>query len=274
MFVVKDPNRHPATREPSRRSFRGTIFVRAAFFTLALLIFSLPAAAQAVGAVEYKSQEVSEVDGTPVLIKHLPDWEAVKPRARFATNVQGLKDALGERPILDDIDFTAGTEAVTAPYDAGTLLIIEYTSPQASVEADAAFTARLAAANDPSTVYRRIGNYNVLVFDARDPAAAAALIDQVKYEKNIQWLGDNPFHLSAERAFVLTTANLFMSTLLVIVIGAVFSIFGGIIGGYLFYHVREQKRAQFATFSDAGGMTRLNLDGFTPDVVPERLLKD
>jgi hypothetical protein len=28
------------------------------------------------------------------------------------------------------------------------------------------------------------------------------------------------------------------------------------------------------TFTDAGGMTRLNLDGFTPDIIPDRLLKD
>ncbi|MEO7539176.1 MAG: hypothetical protein ABIV21_04070 [Pyrinomonadaceae bacterium] len=224
--------------------------------------------------MEYKSQEVSDSDGIPVLIKHLPNWEAVRTRARIANNLEGLKDALGQRPILEDIDFTAGTEAVTAPYDAGTLLIIEYTSPQASVEDDAKFVARLAAAGDTATVYRRIGNYNVFVFDAVDQGAAGALVDEVKYEKKIQWLGDNPFHLSAERAFVLTTANLFMSTLLVIVLGMVLSIIGGIIAGFIFFNMRENKRAQFAVFSDAGGMTRLNLDGYTPDIIPERLLKD
>jgi hypothetical protein len=166
----------------------------------------------------FRSLEVSEDDGFPVLVKHLPDWETVRPTTVFARSTEELKLALGDRPLLDSIDWAAGTEAVTAEYPAGRLLIVEYTSPQGSVDADEKFTALLAG--DASTVYRRIGNYNVLVFDARDPAAAAALIDQVKYEKNIQWLGDNPFHLSAERAFVLTTANLFMSTLFVIVIGA------------------------------------------------------
>jgi hypothetical protein len=73
---------------------------------------------------------------------------------------------------------------------------------------------------------------------------------------------------------VLTTADLFLSTVMIIVIGICLSIFGGIIAGYIFYYAREHKRAQFATFSDAGGMTRLNLDGYTPDILPERLLKD
>lgn len=243
-------------------------------FLLLFLTLTIVSSAQPVGAVEYKSQEVSEVDGIPVLIKHLPDWEAAQPRVTFATNLETLKWVLGDRAILNDIDFTAGTEAVSAPYDAGRLLIIEYTSPQASVEADNLFTARLYESGDPTTVYRRIGNYNVFVFDAADPAAANALLDQIKYEKEIHWLGDNPFRITAERAFVLTTADLFLSTVMVIVIGIVLSIFGGVIAGYVFYYLREHKRAQLATFSDAGGMTRLNLDGYTPDIIPERLLKD
>jgi hypothetical protein len=260
----------PAPIQPTSSSY----LTRTLSLILVAIICSLPAISQSVGAVEYKSQEVSEVDGLPVLLKHLPDWESARERATFATNSEKLKDALGQRPYLDEIDFTAGTEAVTAPYDAGKLLIIEYSSAQASIEADALFTARVNELGDSSTVYRRIGNYNVFVFDAVGPAAANALIDQVKYEKQIHWLGDNPFHISAERAFVLTTADLFLSTVMVIVIGIGLSIFGGIVAGYLFYHIREQRRSQFATFSDAGGMTRLNLDGYTPDIAPERLLKD
>jgi len=99
---------------------------------------SLTAVGQSNSSIPYKAQEVSEKDGIPVLIKHLPDWEVVRGRATFAHSVGELKAALGDRPLLDLIDFSAGTEAVTVPYDAGKLLIIEYSSPQASVEADAA----------------------------------------------------------------------------------------------------------------------------------------
>lgn len=233
-----------------------------------LTVISLPAAAQGVGAVEYKSQEVSEVDGIPVLIKHLPEWESLREQTTFATTIPELKNALGDRPILDLIDFSAGTEAVTAPYPAGKLLIIEYTSPQGSVSADNLFTAWLSEYGDRTTAYRRIGNYNAFVFDTNDSTAANSLLDQVKYEKQIHWLGDNPFRISAERAFVITTADIFLSTVIVIIMGMAFAIVCGIAAGFIFFNFRERKRARFTTFSDAGGMTRLNLDGYTPEIIP------
>ena len=143
------------------------------------------------------------------------------------------------------------------------------------MDADAKFTAKLTDDEQAaSTVYRRIGNYNVFVFDATDKAAANALIDQVKYEKQVQWLGANPFRLSPERAFVVTTTDMFISTFLIVVIGIGLSVGSGIIAGYVFFYIRDQKRASMPTFSDAGGMTRLNLDGLTPDIAPNRLLKD
>lgn len=242
---------------------------------LLMFIFTASVFPQAPAAPKYKSQEVSEVDGIPVLIKHLPDWESRRDRIMFATNAAELTAGLGERPMLNLIDFTAGTEAVAAQYDAGKLLIIEYTSPQGSIDADAKFTEALV--NDPragTTAYRRIGNYNAFVFDAPNISAANALLDQVKYEKQIHWLGDNPFILSPERAFILTTADIFFSTVLVIVMGIGFAITGGLIVGLVYFMLRGRRRAAMTAYSDAGGMTRLNLDGFTPDIVPDRLLGD
>ena len=237
-------------------------------------IASLNVLGQTDRSIPYKSQEISEKDGVPVVMEHLPEWETVRKRAAFAKNGSELKRALGDRPIFDLVDFTAGTEAASAEYDVGKLLIIEYTSPQASVDADQKFKAFIADSGDTTIAYRRIGNYNVLILDAPDTPAAEALIDQVKYEKQVQWLGNNPFHISAERAFVLTTADIFFSTVLVILMGIGFSIIGGIVAGYTFFSLREYKRASMPTFSDSGGMTRLNLDGFTPDIVPKRFLGD
>ena len=240
----------------------------------AVYVLSLPCSAQSNSSIPYKSQEVSEKDGIPVLIKHLPNWEVVRGQTTFSTDVGSLKAALGERSVLDLIDFAGGTEAVTAPYPAGELLIIEYTSPQASIEADGRFTDALISAGDHSIVYRRIGNYNAFVFDATDVDAANNLLDQVKYEKTIQWLGRNPFQISPERAFVISTTDLFISTVLIVVLGVGFSLVGGLILGYVFFLIREKKRARMPTFSDAGGMTRLNLDGFTPDIAPKGFLND
>lgn len=222
-----------------------------------------------------KSLEVSEVDGVPVLIKHLPDWEAVRTQTTFIKNGSELKTALGQRPVFDLVDFTPGTEAVTAPYPSGKLLIIEYISPQLSIETDNNVKNFLSQNSDGHTFYKRTGNYNIFVFDAPDETSANALIGQVKYEKNIQWLGDDPFLLHRmERAFVNQTSDLFFSTVEVIALGICLSILSGLIVGYIFFLVRERQRQTFREFSDAGGMTRLNLDGLTPDIAQNRLLNE
>lgn len=240
---------------------------------IGLGLLSLPAAARAEQPTG--SQEVSESDGIPVLLKHLPDWEAVRPNAVFIKSKDSLAAALGERPVLEPVEFTAGTEAVAAPYPAGKLLVVEYMTPQASTEADARFAQKLAENPDPNTHYRRIGNYSAFVFDAPDPAAAAALFDQIKYEKTVQWLGEDPFlYKRLERAFVTTTSEVFLSTVLAIILGMGSSVLVGLIAGYIYFRFREHQRAHMQEFSDAGGMTRLNLDGLTPDILPERLLKD
>jgi hypothetical protein len=220
-----------------------------------------------------KSLEVSEEDGIPVLIKHLPAWESVRSQAAFVNNASTLRSALGQRKILELVDFTAGTEAVTAPYPAGRLLIIEYTNPQQSIEADSAFRQFLEQNGDGRTFYKRTGNYNIFVFDAADKGAADELISQVKYEKNIQWLGEDPFLFhNLERAFVNQTTDLFFSTVEVIVLGMGISVLGGLIVGFIYFQFRERQRQTFKQYSDAGGMTRLNLDGFTPDISGGKLL--
>lgn len=231
-------------------------------------VAAFTAAAQAGPGQKYKTQELAEPTGVPVLMQHLPEGEARRGTAVFVTDLDSLKAAVGARPVLEQIEFTPGTEAVAADYPAGKLVIIEYASPEVSSEVDkvASQTA------DASTVYRRIGNYNAFVFDASDKTSANALLDQVKYEKDIQWLGNNPFRISPEHAFAMTTADIFMSTLKVILIGIGLSILGGIIGGFVFFSSRERHRRSMPTFSDAGGMTRLNLDGLTPDISPGRLL--
>lgn len=230
--------------------------------------------AQTDSATPIRSREISDGDGIPVLIKHLPNWENARNRATYILNRNDLQSALGARPVFDLIEFESGTEAVTAPYDSGKLLIVEYMTPQSSVDADGKIKQRLAeSATNPPIFYRRIGNYNVFLFDSGDENAANALFDQIKYEKNVQWLGEDPFYLKrAERTLARGLSEVFIATVFVIVGGLGLSVLAGIGVGFLFFRWREQKRAGMKEFSDAGGMTRLNLDGFTPS--PDRLLKD
>ncbi len=230
------------------------------------------AAAQTQNNSPAKSRELSDADGIPVLTKHLPDWE--KEQATYILGASDLKRALGEKKVFDAIDFAGGTEAVTADYPQGKLLVVEFYTPQASIEADGKIQAQLAGQN-AGTVYRRIGNYSAFVFDTPDEAAANALLDRIKYEKTVQWLGSDPFALRrAERNFIQGTSSLFLSTVTAIVGGLGLSVLAGLLVGFIYFRVREQKRSQMESFSDAGGMTRLNLDGLTAQASADRLLND
>ena len=209
-----------------------------------------------------QSQEISEDDGQPVLLKHLPDYESVRAAAEFTTDKNKLKAAVGD-PILDHVEFWPGTEAVTAVYPEGRLVIVEYTNPQSSVDVDTRIQQHLAATQSP-VVYRRIGNYNAFVFGASNPEAANALLDKVKYQKTVQWLGEDPYILKKlERYMVSTSRDIMISTVVVILLGLGVSLLTGIAAGFIFFRVRDQKRTQRAAFSDAGGLTRLNLDGLS-----------
>lgn len=254
-------------------------FVKIVFIICILSLFSVLISAQQTSSQEIKSQEISDVDGIPVLIKHLPDWENARNSATYVRNVTELQNALGEQPIFSAVEFVGGTEAVIAPYPEGKLLIVEYSTPQASVDTDNKVKQILGENGEnqesAGVFYRRIGNYNVFLFDGNDESDANALFDQIKYEKVVQWLGEDPTLLQrAERALVRDTADLFFSTAMAIVLGLGLAVLTGIVIGIFFYRMRKQQRGTIQGFTDAGGMTRLNLDDFTPTISTERLLKD
>jgi hypothetical protein len=202
-------------------------------------------------------------DEIPVLVQHLPNWQAILSRAFYAVTLNGLKSIVPNQPVLDAVDFEGGTEAVAASYGPSQLLIVEFTTPQFAGDNDQRIAAKiqeLKAEGQPSpTAYRRVGNYSVFVFNASDEQTANKLIDQVKYQKVVQWLGEDP-HLyeKLERYLTSTTSGVLMAVLessglsLLICLGL-----GGIIGALLFRHRRAQ---QAALYSDAGGSVRLNLD--------------
>jgi len=250
---------------------------KAWFVKILILIcaFSAVILAQETKQPQIDSQEIDESDGIPVLIKHLPDWENTRNRATYIFNGNDLRKALGERPVFDSIDFTGGAEAVTAPYDAGKLLIIEYNSPETSIETDILIKQRLSEnPQNPPIFYRRIGNYNAFVFDGNNEQAANALLDQIKYEKMVQWLGTDPYAVDrANRNYLVATGDLIVTTIMMIVGGFGSAVLTGVVLGFIFFFIRNQKRAQTHLYTDAGGMTRLNLDGLTADSQTNKLLK-
>lgn len=223
-------------------------------FTFVVLFASIPVFSQG----DYRSLEVSDGDLIPVLIKHLPDWESKKDQAKITNRIDEVRKEFGSPAVLSEIDLDGGAEAAYANYGEGRLLLIEYPTPQGSSSADAAIQAKLA--ESPGVVYKRIGNYNAFVFYA-DPAAANALLDKIDYGKTVQWLGDDPYFLQRfERYIASTGRDMVVSTVLFIAGVLLFAALIGVAAGFVYYRFRENERAQWRRFSDAGGLTRLNLD--------------
>lgn len=215
-------------------------------------------------------------DDIPVLIKHLPDWQTAQRDAVYAVNIGGVQEAITSQPIVNELTFEGGTEAVAANYGQSQLLVVEFTTPQFSVDNDQRISAKIQELKSQSqpvpTAYRRVGNYSVFVFNAPDEKTAGALIDQVKYEQVVQWLGDDPYlEARVERYLAQTTAGVLIAVLkssglsLLICLGV-----GTLFGALLFRHRRAQ---QAALYSDAGGGTRLNLDELTGTKTAHRLLE-
>src|SRR5437868_1927195 len=215
-------------------------------------------------------------DEIPVLIKHLPDSQSAQQRAVYAVNIETLRDNVPNQPVLNAVSFEGGTEAVAVNYGQSRLVIVEFTTPQFSIENDQKIwteIAELKVKGEPTpTAYRRVGNYSVFVFNAPDEKTANALVDQVKYEQVVQWLGDDP-HLAErlQRYFTQTSAGVLVAVLkssglsLLLCLAA-----GALIGTMLFRHRRAQRAA---SYSDAGGSIRLNLDELTGPENTHRLLK-
>lgn len=235
-------------------------FVRLRLLLLTLMIAVI---AGAPGVLAQKAQEISEEDGKPVLLKHLPDGKGETSDAIFTTDKSELKRIVGQ-PVIDSLEFAPGTEAVTANYPSGRLVIVEYTNPQLSTEVDGVVQQYLVSNPQPQFAYRRIGNYNAFVFNPTDPAQANALLDEVKYEKAVQWLGEDPYLLKKlERYMITSSRDIMISTVLWITLVLGSALATGLAAGFIFYRLRDQKRMTRTAYSDAGGLTRLNLDGLS-----------
>ncbi len=238
-----------------------------------LLTFSVTAAAQSTPAPQSSTPNSDE--DIPVLLKHLPNWESVSKQAKYVVTLDELKLAVPNQPVLDAVSFEGGTEAVTATYGQAQVAIVEFSTPQFSVDNDQRIAAKindLKTQSQPTpTGYRRVGNYSVFVFNAADEASANQLIDQVQYQKTVQWLGEDPhLYLRLQKYLTETSAGVLVAVLKSSGLSLIACLaIGGLFGFLLF----RQRRAQSAAaFSDAGGSVRLNLDELTDTQTHARLL--
>jgi len=215
----------------------------------------------------------------PPLIKHLPDPGQAQKNAVYLNSFADLHRLPFQHAVFDAVQSGGNADAVLSTYGPTRVLIIEFNTPQLATENDKRFIARIQElwklGQPAPTAYRRVGNYSVFVFDAPDEQTAKQLIDQVKYEQVVQWLGENPNILKeAEKRYVNTTLGVLVTVLKASGYAFVTCLgLGGLIGGLLFSYRRSQQKAVTA-YSDAGGMLRLNIDELTPETDPGKLLQE
>jgi hypothetical protein len=216
-------------------------------------------------------------DEAPVLVKHLPGWPTVPHRVLYAVNPNTLKNAFSDQAVLDAVSFEGGAEAVVADYETQKLVIVEFNTASLATDNNQRISAKLQELKtqlEPMpTAYRRVGNYGVFVFDGPSAEAANQLIDQVKYQQVVQWLGENPFaYEQATREFTETTLGVFVAVVKASGLALMGCLaVGGFFGALLFSLRRAQQRAKEA-YSDSDAMLRLNLDELSPESDPARLL--
>ncbi len=252
--------------------FKGLHFVRLTNLT------KLPAspAREELAKVLADTIDKGEAD-IPALIKHLPLPEASQKIATFLPRFSSVQSLMPGQSVLSVIETGGDADAAFADVGSGKVLVVEYNTPQLAKDNDERIIAKiheLWKIGQPAPIgYKRAGNYSVFVFDAKDDATAKQLMDQVKYEQLVQWLGDNPNILrEAQKRYVETTLGVFIAVLKASGFALVGCLgLGGLIGALLFTRRRSQQRTHEA-YSDAGGMLRLNIDELTPQTDPSRLL--
>lgn len=225
-----------------------------------------------------ESVDKGEAD-IPALVKHLPDTEQAQKRAIFLTRFTQLQPLAPTQQVLGVIDAGGNGDAVISNVGPSKVMIVEFNTPQLASDNDQRIIAKIQdlwkLGQQAPSAYRRVGNYSVFVFDAPDEKTAKQLIDQVKYEQVVSWLGENPNILKeAERRYVNTTLGVFITVVKASGFAALACLgVGGLIGALLFTKRRAQQKEAEA-FSDAGGMLRLNLDELSAQTDPSHLLKD
>jgi len=211
----------------------------------------------------------------PVLVKHLPGWQ--QAQVVYAVNNQTLKEMFSNQAVLDVVSFEGGAEAAAAEYGPQKLVVIEFNTASLATDNDQRIKAKLQELGTQGlpvpTGYRRVGNYSVFVFDAPSVEAANQLIDQVKYQQVVQWLGQNPFaYEQATREFTETTLGVLVAVVQTSGLALVGCLaVGGLFGALLFRSRRARQKAREA-FADSDAMLRLNLDELTPENDPARLI--
>ena len=147
------------------------------------------------------------------------------------------------------------------------LVIIEYKTPQFAYDAIARATGyvnSLSETEQSRIIVKREGNFIIEALNVQDREATQSLVDSIKYPYSVKWLHDprrplrDPFRMQKAAQMLISTFGLLgVLILTVLVVGSIF-------GTIVFLKRRKQQQE---TFSDAGGMLRLELDPFEANLL-------
>lgn len=216
----------------------------------------------------------------PLLPTYLPEQSKIANSEKYITGPEAIARTLSISDLKDVIDFTGGTHAALADYNNGnskmSILLIEFQSPQFAVDGLAKIQQHfntLSQEEQKKRILRRVGNYAVEAVNVSDPKTAEEVLKQIKYMVTVHWEGKNvrdipiPFRPPDPAAIreAIQTGQFIVAAFYwigILIVGAV--TIGIFAGGAFFYWRRAQRRKAGLneTFSDAGGMTRLNLDKY------------
>ena len=216
----------------------------------------------------------------PPLPLHLPEADKIAESEKYIVGPAALTRLKNFSGLKDVIGFGVGAEVTTADYRSGggqmNLIIVEYFAPQSA--ADGAARVRDHFNSLPKTekdrlIFKRVGNYVVVMSNIQDMTAAQNIVDQIKYQKKIYWAGrkftDIPLEFRPEDPLAVENMTRTIKTMVgsfywtgIAILSAL--ILGGAIGFSLFQwkRYRRRKLGLDDMFSDAGGTLRLNLDDY------------
>ncbi len=230
--------------------------------------------------VSQLQKDLPSASESPLLPTYLPDANKIANSEKYLIGPEAVARIPAISDLKDAIDFTGGTRAAMAEYNNGggkmNILLVEFQSPQFAVDGLAKMQEHfksLSQDEQKKRILRRVGNYAVEAVNVSDPIAAEELLKQIKYMVRVHWEGKNvsdipiPFRPPDPAAVreAIQTGQFIIATFYwigVLVVGAMAT--GIFAGGAFFYWRRAQRRklGLDGTFTDAGGMTRLNLDDY------------
>jgi len=214
----------------------------------------------------------------PPLPSHMPSRDQIAGSSVYVVGPEGLGRVDAFKDLTGVVSFAGGVEAAASSYKKGEqamqLLIMEFHTPQMSVDAEGRLKSHIDSLSPEDKAHRqlrRIGNYLAEVVG--DPRLADGLLSQIRYNPKVYWEGKRlsaiPLAYRPPDAAALEeaakTAQFLLQTFYGIGVMTFSAIALGIVTGGVFFYWRRYRRRRLGLdqyFSDAGGTVRLNLDGY------------